>query len=173
VWFLVLFAVAGIFALAGAYLLAASTYLPLPLPKTRYEREHSSDLKVESFALTNVDAGGKVSFQIGMANDGRSDVRGVTINVLVPDYATSVERLGGDGTWLATSEPTLPEGSGGSIYYTEAELVFYGRSSELLDFEVQLSPVRDFPVRLKLASAELPKKMEASTTGLGVSLGSP
>jgi hypothetical protein len=55
IWFLLCGSVSGLFALTGAYLLAASTYLPLPLPRTRYERENAPDLKVKSFTLKLAD----------------------------------------------------------------------------------------------------------------------
>jgi len=154
--------------MVGACLVGASTYLPLPVPRTRYERENAPDLRVKSFTLKQTDPGGVVVFEIGLANEGRGDVHNATINVLVPDFANSVRLLGGTGVWLTTPEPTIPGANGGSIYWTQTNMVFPGRNAVLLDVEVQLLPLRDFPVRVKLLSSDLREPIAAWTTGLGV-----
>lgn len=137
------------------------TALILALSIFRNERQLSPDVQLERILLV-ADDGHTAVVQLGFRNRRRGDVRGVTLNVLVPDYVEEIFRTDAAGNARATSGSmdTTPEsldGFYGSIYWQERGIDFPGRVAQPLYFAVVLrAGVREFPIRVRATSSDMP-----------------
>jgi len=170
-WFVATFSVSAVLAAMGLYVLAAVSYAPLPLPPTRGAREAMPRLFIADPHVLKVDDLSfepAVIFEIGVANDGRTDVENAIANLLAPDFFVRLERCNRDGEVIgggscAPSSESVTEDDQGSIYWN-GRVSFPGRVSRVLVFRgtlhsATLDPPEDFPVRLRIVAAELPQEV--------------
>jgi hypothetical protein len=154
--------VAAVSALAGGYLILG-VYRGWPLPTTATERLFRPSLTSAAAHVISVH-GHKVVFQIGIENAGRGDVPNGLLNVVVPEFVSELHRCTESGrigqpehkgAVSHTSEALLPDEPETHSIYWNGNVSYPGRMSRIIYFRATISPIRDFPLRLKVIAPDL------------------
>lgn len=163
-WLWFLLALPIVLAVVGAYYLVAVWWSRLPTGTTAIERVFQPRL-VNVVAEATLYGGEDIVFKVGAFNAGRGNIDGAMLNVLVPEFATRMERctengfvgldehkggVSGTPEALISYRPTL-----GSIYWN-GNLSFPGRMARVAYFRITKPGVpHDFPIRFKVIAPEL------------------
>lgn len=161
-WFLIPLAIAALLGLLGIYMVVA-VYTGWRLPKTASERQSAADLRVQEVQIVQR-VGAFLVFRVGFRNYGRGDVSNATVNVIVPDFASTFALCSEAGAPIKggaisrTSESIWSDDAGNPIdscYWANAGVSFAGRTSVVMHFLASVEDQPVLPVGYKVTSADL------------------
>lgn len=165
-WFLAPACFFGALGLVGFYGLMA-LYTGWPLPVTAVERELAAELHIEPIQI-EAQQNGAVRFQVGLRNDGGSDIANATVNIVVPsfirtmyeaDYRGVPARKQGNVTPTAESIQRVGGQDLPSIFWSESLGIPAGAAMPRY-FVVEFDGAPQvFEVRVRIRAAALGRKV--------------